>query len=211
MRTPAGSGPVVVGLPGPPQRAPGRADWMCGVVGVRPGRTSLARPRRPGDGRRADRRPPARCRAAPRGARRAGRHLGGLPDPAGAGTGHLTVIAGRGGSRPGAAAVGHRAGAALPARGPGRAGTRCRPDAHHAERAAPARPALAHSGRRARRRVQPDRGQPALRRADGRRPRRGAGSSATGSGATSSAPATAPSTRPRSRPASNPCSSPTCA
>src|SRR5208282_1767853 len=115
VRAPAGSGPVVVGLPGPPQRAPSRADWIRGVVGVRPGRAPLARPRRPADGGRAGRRPPARCRAAPRGARRAGGYLGGLPDPAGAGTGHLAVVAGRGGPRPGAAAVGHRAGAAVPA------------------------------------------------------------------------------------------------
>src|ERR1700735_3024767 len=119
VRIAAGSGPVVVGLPGPPQRAPSSAHWAGGVVGVRPGRTALARPRRPEGGGRAGRWPPARCRAAPRGTRRVGGHLGGLPDPAGAGTGHLAVVAGRGGPRPGAAAVGHRAGGALPAPRPG--------------------------------------------------------------------------------------------
>ena len=60
-------------------------------MGVRPGHTPLARPRRPRDRRRAGRRPPARGRAAPRGARRAGRHLGRLPDPAGAGPRDLAV------------------------------------------------------------------------------------------------------------------------
>src|SRR5260370_409298 len=54
---------------------------MRGVVGVRPGGTPLARPRRPADGGRAGRRPPARGPAAPRGTRRAARPLGGLPDP----------------------------------------------------------------------------------------------------------------------------------
>ena len=44
--------------------------------------------------------------------------------------------------------------------------------------------------------MEPDRGQPALRRADGRDHAPGAGSNATRSGATSSARATAPSTRP---------------
>src|SRR5262249_39323914 len=146
VRTPAGSGPVVVGLPGPPQPAPGRADWMGGAVGVRPGRTPLARPPRPRDGGRAGRWPPARGRAAPRGARRAGRHFGGLPDPAGAGSRDLTVAAGRGGSRPGAAAARRRARAAVPARRPGRAGARYRPGPHHAGRAAPARPAGPHPG-----------------------------------------------------------------
>ena len=70
-------------------------------------------------------------------------------------------------------------------------GLRCRLVAHHAERAAAARPARAHAGRRVRRRVEADRGQRALRRADGRDLGAGAGSSATASGATSSAPAPA--------------------
>ena len=52
--------------------------------------------------------------------------------------------------------------------GPGRARARCRPDPHHAERAAAARPARGHPGRRLRRGVEPARGQPALRGADGR-------------------------------------------
>ena len=34
----AGSGPVVIGLPGPPQAAAGLAYWNCGFVGVRPHR-----------------------------------------------------------------------------------------------------------------------------------------------------------------------------
>ena len=70
-------------------------------MGVWPGRTPLARPRRPGDGGCAGRWPP---RAA--GLRR--EELAGLagisvdlPDPAGAGTGYLAVVAGRGGLSPG--------------------------------------------------------------------------------------------------------------
>ena len=107
-------------------------------------------------------------RAAPRGTGPAGRDLGRLRHPAGAGPGLQPVGAGRRGAGPGAAAVGGRARAPVPAGRAGAAGPGDGARLHHPERAAAARPADRDAGRGLRRGLDAAGGQPAVRGADGR-------------------------------------------
>ena len=164
----AGSGPVVIGLPGPPPAAARLAYWSCGIVGVRPHRTPLARPTRPRDGRRPHREPPARHRPAPGGARRVGQHLGRLPDPARTRAGDVAL-------RPGARIAGPRPTPArrrkrisLPTRRPGPPRPRRGFLTRRAQPAALTRPYGQHTGRGLRRGLVPDRGQRPLQRPHGR-------------------------------------------
>ena len=138
-------------------------------------------------------------RTAARGTRRARRHLGRLPHPAGAGPGDRAVGTGGRGPGAGAAAARRRARGAVPAGRARHARPRSGALSPHAERAAAPGPAVPHAGRRLRRHLDATDGQRPLRRAHGRDLDLARDPRAMRSGATCTG-STAPCTPRRSKP-----------